>query len=117
MRNNYHVKNINTLEELVIWAEGYIDLEITNMIANAPMSEFDMLWTVVALNKIRHELGKTLATFNRPFHRSAREIDQKFPEEEICRFFYKSHNKASKKLRKNYHVKDINTMEKLTISV
>lgn len=82
------------------------------------MGERKLLRIVVALNNIRHEYRKILTTFYVGFNKSINEIAHQVSEDEICRMFHKTvdlQNKASKKLRNNYHVKDINTLEELAI--
>lgn len=64
------------------------------------------------------ELGETLVTFDGQFSNIVGEIDQKIRESKTIHVFYSGLdplNEDLTKLRNNYIVKDINTMEKLVI--
>lgn len=73
---------------------------------------------MVTLDDIRKESDETLTSFYGQFHKIFNEIYQHIEIGEICRTFSKSLEllkKASKKLRNNYHIKNINILEELAI--
>lgn len=80
------------------------------------MGERQLLKSVVALDSVKQQPGESLSNFYGRFHQNVTELDRRISDGEIIRAFYRGldvANKASRKLRNSYHVKDIETLEEL----